>query len=109
MAIDLWKNPNLNPEEHAQTFINTEQGIDDVAKALEGARQILMELFSEDAELVNELREYLWQHGILKSSASSLNKQAQKSIVQKFNDYLDYQEPSKHANGFLICHFTQAS
>lgn len=95
LAIDLWKNPNLNPEEHAQTFINTEQGIDDVAKALEGARQILMELFSEDAELVNELREYLWQHGILKSSASSLNKQAQKSIVQKFNDYLDYQEPIK--------------
>jgi uncharacterized protein len=39
-----------------------ERGVPDVKAALDGARQILMEEFAENAELLAKLREYLWEN-----------------------------------------------
>ncbi|MCL9682927.1 Tex family protein [Legionella maioricensis] len=91
LALALWNNPDLEPEEEAAKYINAESGIDDAKAALEGARHILMEHFAEDAELINELREYLWQHALVKSVGSSKKKEA----VNKFSDYFDYSEAIK--------------
>lgn len=87
----LWTNPDLDPEEQAAQYINAELGIEDAKAALDGARHILMEHFAEDANLINELREYLWQHAIVKSVGSSKKKEA----VNKFSDYFDYSEAIK--------------
>lgn len=91
LALALWKDPTLDPEEQAVQYINVELGVEDVKAALEGARHILMEHFAEDADLINELREYLWQHAIVKSVGSSKKKEA----VNKFSDYFDYSEAIK--------------
>ncbi len=91
LAQALWSNPELDPEEHAVQFINPEAGVEDAKAALEGARHILMEHFAEDADLINELREYLWQHSIVKSTGSSKKKET----VNKFSDYFDYSEAIK--------------
>ncbi|USQ13940.1 RNA-binding transcriptional accessory protein [Legionella lytica] len=91
LADALWHDPALDPEVHAAQFINAEVGIEDAKAALEGARHILMEHFAEDADLINELREYLWQHAIVKSVGSSKKKET----VNKFADYFDYEEPIK--------------
>jgi protein Tex len=91
LAVALWQNPSLDPETEAQDYLNKDAGIEDSKAALEGARHILMEQFAEDAELINELREYLWQHGIVKSVGGS-NK---KDLVSKFADYFDYSEAIK--------------
>jgi uncharacterized protein len=91
LAQALWNNPELDPEEQAVQYINAELSIEDAKTALEGARHILMEHFAEDAELINELREYLWQHAIVKSVGSSKKKEA----VNKFSDYFDYSEAIK--------------
>lgn len=91
LAQALWKNSDLDPEEHAVQFINPEAGVEDAKAALDGARHILMEHFAEDADLINELREYLWQHGIVKSIGSSKKKET----VNKFSDYFDYSEAIK--------------
>lgn len=91
LAYALWQDPALDPEEHAAQFINAELAIEDTKAALEGARHILMEHFAEDAELINELREYLWQHAMVKSVGSSKKKEA----VNKFSDYFDYSEAIK--------------
>ncbi|WP_454781388.1 Tex family protein [Legionella sp. WA2022007384] len=91
LAQALWKNPALDPEEEATQFVNPEAGIEDAKAALEGARHILMEHFAEDADLINELREYLWQHSIVKSIGSSKKKET----VNKFSDYFDYSEAIK--------------
>lgn len=88
LAQALWQDPTKEPETYAQEFLNVEAGIEDAKAALEGARQILMELFAEDAELIKELREYLWEHGVLKSTGSSDKKGA----GNKFADYFDYAE-----------------
>ena len=58
---------------------------------LEGARHILMEHFAEDADLINELREYLWQHAVVKSVGSAKKKET----VNKFADYFKYSEAIK--------------
>ncbi|MFT4059322.1 MAG: Tex family protein [Legionella sp.] len=91
LAQALWKNPTLDPEAQAVEFINTEAGVDDVKAALEGARHILMEHFAEDADLISELREYLWQNAVVKSVGSSKKKEA----VSKFSDYFAYSEAIK--------------
>ncbi len=88
LAEALWQNPTLIPEEQATSFINAELGITDSKMALEGARQILMEKFAEDADLINELREYLWQKASLQSVVTSDKKKAN----AKYSDYFAYTE-----------------
>ncbi len=76
------------PEQAAQSYLNEQHGINDTNAALEGARQIIMEGISENAGLLNELREYVWDHGVLHSNV--VKDQQQNGA--KFSDYFEYQE-----------------
>lgn len=91
LAQELRNNPDLDPEAHAMLFLNPEAGITGAKEALEGARHILMEYFAEDAVLLDEMREYLWQNIIVHSTGSSKKKEVQ----NKFADYFDYSEAIK--------------
>ncbi len=91
LALDLWQNPILVPEEAANAYINAEKGIEDTKQALEGARHILMEKFAEEAELLGELREYLWENAVLVSKI--IEDKEEKGA--KFADYFDYHEALK--------------
>ncbi|MBK1617570.1 RNA-binding transcriptional accessory protein [Lamprobacter modestohalophilus] len=77
------------PEQQAAAYVDVGKGVADVSAALEGARQILMERFAEDAELAGQLRERLWEVGILVSRVIA-GKEAEGA---KFSDYFDYAEP----------------
>ncbi len=89
LAEALMSDPRLSPEREARKFLRVGKGVDDVPAALEGARQILMEQFAEDAALVGELRTALWDGGVL--SAKVIPGQEDKG--NKFADYFDYREP----------------
>lgn len=91
LAQSLLSTPELDPEQTALEFVNADAGVEDVNAALEGARHILMEHFAEDADLINELREYLWDNALVKSTGSSKKQ----DVVTKFSDYFDYAEPIK--------------
>jgi uncharacterized protein len=88
LAKSLFENPKLAPESEARAYINRDKGIEDTKSALDGARQILMETFAEEADLVGELREFLWERGVL-SSKVVRGKEGEGS---KFSDYFDYSE-----------------
>jgi uncharacterized protein len=78
-------------------LLHPEQVSEQSEAALDGARQILMERFAENAPLIAHLRDYLWDKGVLKSEAvknPKANKQ-QKANATKFNDYLHYAEAIK--------------
>jgi len=91
LALALYEQPNLNPEHHAKTFINPEQKIEDTQSALNGAKYILMEKFSEDAGLLQQLKNDTWEQGILQSQVI----ETEKLKGEKFRDYFDYQEAIK--------------
>lgn len=91
LAMALWQQPEQNPAELALGFINQEYNVNTADVALEGARQILMETWAENAELTNLLREYLWENGIIKSEVIA-DKQEE---GQKFADYFTYTEAIK--------------
>ncbi|KTD76338.1 Tex family protein [Legionella waltersii] len=91
LADGLCSDPSQDPEEIAEKYINAEFGIEDTKMALEGAKQILMDRFAENADLLNELREYLWNNAIVKSQGSSKKKEE----VSKFSDYFEYSEAIK--------------
>ena len=88
LAEALLADPTLKPEDEAAKFINAEAGFADVKAVLDGARQILMEQFSEDAALLGKLREYLEEHGIVKSTVV----EGKETEGAKFRDYFDYSE-----------------
>lgn len=89
LALGLWEDPGQAPESLAKNFIQADKGITDIDAALEGAKQILMERFAEDADLVGQLRDYLWQQGILRTRLLEENHPE----APRFRDYFQYQEP----------------
>ena len=92
LADALLANPQLNPESEAAQYLRPEEGdipaIEDAKAALDGAKQILMERFAEDPELIGLLRERLWQEGEL--SARVLDGKQQEGA--KFSDYFEHDE-----------------
>ncbi|WP_340121191.1 Tex family protein [Methylobacter svalbardensis] len=88
LADALLDDRSLIPEQAAAAYIDAEKGVPDVAAALDGARQIIMERISEDAELLAELRERIWQKGIVHATVATGKEQA----AEKFKDYFDYEE-----------------
>ncbi|MGX2040768.1 Tex family protein [Methylocaldum sp. MU1018] len=89
LADALLGDPSLAPETEAQKYIDADKGVPDAAAALEGARQILMERFAEHAGLLAELRERIWNEGILASKVTEGKEQA----GAKFRDYFEFAEP----------------
>ncbi|MFR9751913.1 Tex family protein [Nocardia sp. 004] len=59
------------------------------AEQLDGARAILVERFAEDADLVGELRELMWQRGQVTSTVRAGKEEA----GAKFADYFEFSEP----------------
>jgi len=97
LAAALLADARLNPETEAAKYLKpaftTENGdnpgVADAKAALDGARQILMEQFAEDAQLLGELREHLQTNGQLVSKVATGKEEA----GAKFRDYFDYREP----------------
>ncbi|MBF6243183.1 RNA-binding transcriptional accessory protein [Nocardia elegans] len=59
------------------------------AEQLDGARAILVERFAEDADLVGELRELMWERGQVTSRVRTGKEEA----GAKFADYFEFSEP----------------
>lgn len=93
LADMLFNTPEKDPEVEAAVFVDADKGVEDTKAALEGARYILMERFSEDAELLGQLRELLWNEGIL----SSRGVEGKEEEGAKFRDYFEHDEPLKSA------------
>jgi uncharacterized protein len=97
LAAALFADPSLNPESEAAKYLKpaftTEEGenpgVPDVKAALDGARQVIMEQFAENAELLGALREYLQANALLVSTVAEGKQEA----GAKFRDYFDYREP----------------
>lgn len=96
LADALVNDPTLNPEAEAEKYLNLateppEKHVPDVKAALDGARQILMERFSEDAALLEKLRAFLVDNALLVSTVVA----GKETEGAKFRDWFDFKEALK--------------
>ena len=75
----------------AAGFVNAELGVAAVEEALEGARHIVAEWISEDADLRKALRQLVFDEGVIVSrkAMDAVDEQ------EKFKMYYEYKEPVK--------------
>ena len=96
LADALLADPTLDPEAEAANYLRPpfttgegdNPGVPDAKAALDGARQILTERFAEDAGLLQALREYVQEHGIVESKV----REGKEAAAEKYADYFDYAE-----------------
>ncbi len=97
LAEALLADPTLTPAVEAVKYLKeafkTENGdnpgVPDAKAALDGARQILIEKFAEDAELIGSVRTWLQDNAVMVSKVAEGKEEA----GAKFRDYFDYKEP----------------
>ncbi len=92
LLADHSRHPETEAAEYLKPAFKTEAGdnpgVVDIKAALDGARQILMEQFAEDAELLASLRAHLKANAVLVSSVA----EGKEDAAAKFRDYFAYQE-----------------
>ncbi len=97
LAEALFADPSLVPIEKAVAYVlaeKTEAGDDftTVQAVLDGVRDLLSERWAEDSSVVQDLRQWLWAEGELRSTLVAGQDPAQ-ADASKFRDYFDYAEP----------------
>ncbi|RUL61634.1 RNA-binding transcriptional accessory protein [Dyella dinghuensis] len=88
LATGLREDPTQSPEVFAEAFVDAEKGVADVRAALDGARAILMETIAEDAQLLGDLRDWLWEKGQIRAKVV----EGKENEGAKFRDYFDHME-----------------
>ncbi|MBR2062967.1 MAG: RNA-binding transcriptional accessory protein, partial [Anaerotignum sp.] len=82
-------------EDYAAAFVDAEKGVETTEDAIQGAKDILAEQISDDADLRKVLREETIKSGALLSKKY-------KDEASVYEMYYDYQEPLKKAAGHRI-------
>ena len=102
LADALFADPTLVPADAAVAYLIPfkeaapgEDKVPDfstVQAVLDGVRDLLSERWAEDPALVQDLRAWLWDAGLLQSKRAE-GKDENHPDVAKFRDYFDYDEP----------------
>jgi len=97
LADALFANPALVPLTEAEKYLRKAgdpEGSDfsTPLAVLDGVRDLLSERWAEDPALVQALRQWMWEEGVLVSKRVE-NKPETDPEVAKFRDYFDFSEP----------------
>lgn len=93
LAEALLKEPTLDPMTEAQKYVNADKAVTDAIAALAGAREILMERFTEEPTLIGALREKFWTEGWLVSKKKETKTPVEGA--EKFSDYFTFRQLMK--------------
>ena len=91
LADLLLSTPSLSPDEEGDRFVSVERGVADRLAALDGARWILLERFSDDAALLESLRQYVLAHACLQAKVI----EGRQEKGEKFAEYFAFSEPAR--------------
>jgi len=89
LALFLLAQDNPDVAAEAAKFVDAEKGVADTDEALQGARDIIAEIVSEDAQARARMRELFLDKGVCESKVLK-DKEAEGA---KFKDYFDWREP----------------
>lgn len=98
LSITIFEQGNENPSVLAEQYIDAEKGVNTVEEALQGARDIIAERISEDAEARAMIRELFLKKGFFRSKVIK-GKEAEGI---KYKDYYEWSESVKDAPSHRI-------
>ncbi len=93
LAELLWAQGPIDPAVEAAAFVDPEKGVASTDEALAGARDILAERMSEDAEARAAMRALYLGKGILRSRMAP----GKETEGAKYRDYFEWEEPAAAA------------
>lgn len=93
LALRILAQSRMEPEEEAASYIDADKGVANEAEALAGARDIIAEMVSENAEARTKMRNYFLQQATYKSV---LVKDKEEAGI-KYKDYFEWEERAKTA------------
>jgi uncharacterized protein len=91
LADALLADHDLAPDHAAEPFVNPEKGVPDRLAALDGARWILLERFSEAPDLLDRIRHHVADHAVLQSRVV----EGRQEKGAKFSEFFSFAEPVK--------------
>ena len=91
LADSLFNDPTQDPATVAEAYIDADKGVADIKAALDGAKYILMERFSEDAALIAKIRNFMQEE----ASVICQLVEGKENDGAKFRDYFEYSEAWK--------------
>src|SRR6185369_7015340 len=93
LALYIWNQQNTDQplSDLAATFVDPEKEVNSAEEALEGARHIVAEMISEDADLRKAVRQLMFDEGMVVSRKATDAVDEQ----EKFKMYYEYREPVK--------------
>ena len=92
----LLQRMNRPPETEAEKYINEEKKVATAREALDGARDIIAEMISDNAKYRSYIRKSTWDYGKITSAA----KKTEESSV--FEMYYDFEEPVRRIAGYRV-------
>ena len=94
--IFLKQEKNKNPEEEAKAFVNEEKGVANVAEAIQGAKDIIAEMVSDNDEFRKAIRNIVVKHGLIVSNTKNPEEKT------PYENYYDYTEGVNKIPGHRI-------
>ncbi len=98
LATFILENQNSACAEKAAEFVSEEKGVENAEAALAGARDIIAEIISDNAEARSAMREYFEDNSILSSKLIS----GKEEEATKYRDYFDWSEDAAKAPSHRI-------
>ena len=93
LALQIFDQSSFDLDTETDKFIDTEKGVNTSAEALAGARDIIAEMISENAEARTKMRTYFQEKAVFKSEV--IKGKEEEGI--KYKDYFEWNEPVKTA------------
>ena len=94
--IFLKQEKNKKPEEEAKAFVNEEKGVANVAEAIQGAKDIIAEMVSDNDEFRKAIRNTVVKHGLIVSNTKNPEEKT------PYENYYDYSEGVNKIPGHRI-------
>jgi len=89
LAIKIYAQEKFDLNAEATQYVNAEKEVNNALEALQGARDIIAEIVSEDAEIRSQLRNLFQRNATIKSRVIK----GKEEEGEKFKDYFDWEEP----------------
>ena len=95
LAEKIYLQAEMDPNAEAQAFVDAEKGVNDIEEALQGARDIIAEKISDDAETRKRLRYVCYHNG-------DLIARGDKEDMGVYEMYKEFSEPLTKLAGHRI-------